>query len=122
MVGKEQGETMKNMMDIDGYHAMITYDPSVDMFRGEFTGLNGGADFYATTIEALRSEGRQSLKVFLDMCREEGIEPRKIYSGKFNLRVPPELHAELAEMAAVHGKSLNQYVTEMLGEAVRNFQ
>ena len=43
------------------------------MFRGEFAGLNGGADFYATTVDGLKEEGRKSLKVFLEMCAEDGV-------------------------------------------------
>jgi predicted HicB family RNase H-like nuclease len=98
----------------------LHYDPAVDMFRGEFVGLNGGADFYATNISELRNEGKVSLKVFLDMCKEEGINPHKQYSGKFNLRVPPELHAEIAAKAAAEGKSLNKLVTAMLDQAIQH--
>ena len=36
-----------NTMNIGGYEAVITFDPDIQMFRGEFVGLNGGADFYA---------------------------------------------------------------------------
>ena len=107
-----------NTMEIDGYRAVIQYDPDIEMFRGEFIGLNGGADFYAKDIDGLRQEGEISLKVFLDMCQEEGVEPRKEYSGKFNLRVSPELHAEISARAAADGKSLNQWVVDMLDQAI----
>jgi len=100
--------------------AIIKYDPVLDKFRGEFIGLNGGADFYATTIEELKKEGSISLKVFLEMCKEEGLNPNKEYSGTFNLRVPPELHAQIAERAAAEGKSLNKCVTDLLGDAVHS--
>ena len=53
------------------------------------------------------------------MCKEKGINPRKEYSGKFNLRVPPELHAEVVAIAAAEGKSLNQCVADMLKEVVK---
>ncbi|VEN73833.1 Predicted nuclease of the RNAse H fold, HicB family [Candidatus Desulfarcum epimagneticum] len=110
---------MMNIMNIDGYKAIIKYDPAIDQFRGEFIGLNGGADFYATNIEELRKEGKTSLKVFLDICKEEGINPRKEYSGKFNLRVPSGLHAEIAAKAAAEGKSLNKCVADLLGDAIQ---
>ena len=54
------------------------------------------------------------------MCQEEGIEPKRQYSGKFNLRVSPELHADVARKAAAEGKSLNQCVADILNEAVTN--
>ena len=66
-------------MIIQGYEAMIAYDPSIEMYRGEFIGLNGGADFYAANLEGLSREGEISLKVFLEMCQEEGVEPIKAY-------------------------------------------
>ncbi len=109
-----------NTMEINGYRAVIAYDPEIEMFRGEFTGLNGGADFYAKEIETLKKEGAISLKVFLDLCAEDGIEPRKEYSGKFNVRVPSKLHADIASTAAAHGKSLNQWVTDTLDQAAHN--
>jgi predicted HicB family RNase H-like nuclease len=110
---------MMNIMEINGYRAIIQYDPEIDMFRGEFIGLNGGADFYAKDIDNLRQEGEISLQVFLDMCREDGVEPRKEFSGKFNLRVSPQLHAEIATRAASAGKSLNQWITDMLDQSLQ---
>ncbi len=64
------------VMEINGYRAVVQYDPEIEMFRGEFIGLNGGADFYATDIEGVHREGEISLKVFFEMCREDGVEPK----------------------------------------------
>ncbi len=36
------------------------------------------------------------------------------FSGRLNLRVPPELHRKLAIEAASHGMPLNRYATELL--------
>ena len=91
---------MINQMTIDGVKAVITYDSDIDMFRGEFLGLNGGADFYAKDAEGLRREGAISLKVFLEACQEDGVEPFKSYSGKFVLRIPPEDHAAISIAAS----------------------
>jgi len=108
---------MMNMMEINNYRAIVQYDPDIEMFRGEFFGLNGGADFYASDIKGLKEEGETSLKAFLEMCTEDGVEPRKNYSGKFNVRIPPELHADIASVATAEGKSLNQWVVETLSDA-----
>lgn len=108
---------MINQMTINGVKAVITYDSDIDMFRGEFVGLNGGADFYAADAEGLRREGAISLKVFMEACREDGVEPFKTYSGKFVLRIPPEDHAAVTRAAIAAGKSLNQWAVEVLKQA-----
>lgn len=43
-----------NTMTINGYRAVIAFDPDIQMFRGEFVGLNGGADFYARDVDGLQ--------------------------------------------------------------------
>jgi predicted HicB family RNase H-like nuclease len=103
-----------NVMTVDGYSAKIEYDPETDMFRGEILGLTGGADFYGRNPKKLRSEFKKSLEVFLQVCREKGIEPRRSFSGKFNLRIPPDLHEKLAIVAQAEGKSLNTIAQEAL--------
>jgi len=105
-----------NVMTVDGYHAKIEYDEELDLFRGEILGLNGGADFYGKTPKELRTEFKKSLHVFLEVCKEKGLEPRRNFSGKFNLRISPELHEKLAIKAQAQGKSINTLAQEALQE------
>ena len=107
-----------NIMTLDGYSAKIEYDAELDMFRGEILGLTGGADFYGKNPKELRAEFKKSLQVFLEVCREKGIEPRRNYSGKFNLRISPELHEQLAIAAQAEGKSINALAQEALQQRV----
>lgn len=105
---------MINTMKIQGHTAIVSFDPELGRFRGEFTGLNGGADFYAKSVEALRKEGKRSLETFLEVCRERGIEPRKKFSGKFVVRLPAPLHERVVQAASAAGVSLNQWVQQAL--------
>ncbi len=107
-----------NIMEIESYKAKIEYDPEIDLFRGEILGLNGGADFYGKSPAELRREFKKSLKAFLEVCEEKGINPRKEYSGKFNLRIPPKLHSEIAAMATAEEKSINQWVADTLEQTL----
>ena len=107
-----------NIMTVEGHKAKIEYDPEIDMFRGEILEINGGADFYGKTPDELRLEFKKSLRIYLDVCKEKGVEPYKKYSGKFNLRVASELHAEIAARAAASGKSLNQWVADILDQII----
>ncbi|RRD71232.1 MULTISPECIES: type II toxin-antitoxin system HicB family antitoxin [unclassified Desulfovibrio] len=109
---------MKNVMDFDGgYQAVIAYDPEIEMFRGEFVGLNGGADFYAKDTESLKREGKASLDVFLRMCAEDGVPVRKP-QGKFALRLPPEVYHRAMVAAAAEGTSLNSFISDAVRQAL----
>ncbi len=68
------------------------------------TALVGIKEVVGTAIELLRSEGKQIPEPF------SGRE----YSGKFNVRVPKDLHRLLATQAHEKGVSLNQLVTQKL--------
>jgi predicted HicB family RNase H-like nuclease len=103
-----------NVMTVDGYHAKIEFDEDLDLFRGEILGLNGGADFYGKNPEELRLEFKKSLAVFLEVCKEKQIEPRRHFSVKLNLRITPELHEQLAIAAQLEGKSINMLTQEAL--------
>lgn len=68
---------MKNVMTINNHTAVIVFDSETKMFRGEFLDLNGSADFYLSSVQKLPHEGEISLNTFLDVCKEQGIEPYK---------------------------------------------
>ena len=52
------------------------------------------------------------------MCEEDGVEPGRRYSGRFNVRISSELHANVVAAAAAEGKSLNQWISDTLGDRV----
>lgn len=60
---------------IANHRAVISRHKDADMLRGQFIGLNGGADFYAGDLAGLKEEEAKSLQLFLDTCEERGIEP-----------------------------------------------
>ncbi|WP_186398816.1 type II toxin-antitoxin system HicB family antitoxin [Stappia sp. P2PMeth1] len=111
---------MINVIEINGEKAVVTFDPDIQMLRGEFVGLNGGADFYATSVHDLIEEGRRSLAVYLEMCREKSIEPRRKFSGKFNVRLDPGDHAAAVIAAAAAGMSLNEWIIRAIRDAAES--
>lgn len=108
---------MNNIMTIGGHRAVIQFDPDLGEFRGEFTGLSGGADFYATGVASLRREGAISLRVYLDACKRRGIDPLSKASGALNLRVPAELHRAATAAARASGQSLNQWAHQSVARS-----
>jgi predicted HicB family RNase H-like nuclease len=60
------------------------------------------------------------IRGFLERYTEDGVEPRKPYSGTFNGRVPPDLHAGLAITVTAEDKRLNHWIADVLKQAVHD--
>lgn len=85
-----------NKMKFGDFTAVVSYDDDTQLLRGEFVGLNGGADFYADNLTDLRKEGEKSLAVFVDSCKRHNLPIKKTFSGRFNLRIAPDTRASRA--------------------------
>jgi possible pilus related protein hicB len=107
----------QNIMTIDGYPALITFDAESGLFRGEFLHLNGGADFYADSTAGLRQEGAISLRIFLDDCQKRGIAPDAPFSGRLSLRISPQLHAKATQAARAAHMSMNEWIGQLIERA-----
>lgn len=100
------------MMEYKGYVAAVEFDDSIDVLHGRI--VNSGpypiATFEATDASQLRREFERSVDEYLDWCEEEGVEPRRPFSGKLNLRLGSELHALVAAAAAANKMSINSWI------------
>ncbi len=105
---------MTDTLDYKGYIAIISMDLDLGMFRGEVINTTSHIDFYSDNLSGLKSEFRTSVDEYLTVCEERGISPEKGYSGKFNLRLGPRLHAIASSKAATLGKSLNEFIVALV--------
>ena len=107
------------MMEYKGYFASVEFDDSVDVLHGRV--VNSGpypiATFEATETHALRREFERSVDEYLKWCEEDGVEPRKPFSGKLNVRLGSELHAAVVTTAKAKQMSINSWIVTILREA-----
>lgn len=108
------------MMEYKGYFAKVEFDDEANIFHGEVINLRDIVTFEGETVDELRIAFVDSVEDYLAFCKERGEEPEKPYSGKFLVRVEPELHKTLVIQARKNGKSLNTWVNDALLEAVKN--
>lgn len=106
------------MMKHKGYNGHVVYDDESKIFHGEVIGIKDVITFEGESVEELENAFKDSVNDYLDFCKQRNEKPEKPYSGKFNLRVSPELHAKLDVAAKSHGESLNTFVTHVLDRAV----
>ena len=106
------------MMKYKGYMGKVEYDDKAKIFHGEVIGLKDVVTFQGTTVNEIEKAFKESIKDYLHWCEERGEQPEKPFSGKFNLRLPPELHAKLSAYAQAKGLSLNIYIAKTLERAI----
>lgn len=106
-----------NMLTYKGYHGRFDYDSDADVFHGEVMDMNDVITFQGRSIDELKQALADSVEDYLDFCREKGRSPEKPYSGRFNVRISPEIHQKIARAAAREGVSLNNWVATRLSAA-----
>ncbi len=107
------------MMTYKGYQARVVYDDEAALFHGEVVNLRDVVTFQGKSVAELRRALRDSVEDYLEFCRSRGEEPEKPFSGKFLVRVSPELHQRISQAARLRGESLNAWVEETLAKASR---
>ncbi len=106
-----------NIMKYKGYIAHIEYDEEDRIFVGHLAGIKDIVGFHGTTVNNLESAFHESVNNYIAISKETGRPAQKPYSGKLMLRVSSEIHAAVATAAKVHGKSINQWASEVLDKA-----
>ncbi len=106
-----------NMMKYKGYIAHIEYDDGDHIFVGHLAGIKDIVGFHGTTVNELEVAFHESVDNYISISEETGRAAQKPYSGKLMLRVSPDVHAAVATAAQVHGKSINQWASDILGKA-----
>ena len=106
------------MIRYKNYTGVVEYDDEGKIFIGAVIGLRDVVTFQGRTVTELEKSFQQSVDLYLEMCKHDGVEPQKPFSGRFNLRLSPELHRQIAEQAALEKTSLNEFVTHILEHAL----
>lgn len=104
------------MMTYKGYSGTVKFDDEADIFHGEILGLKDVVTFQGVSVEELRTSFEDSVEDYLEFCEERGESPDKPFSGKFMLRIDPELHRKLFELSSDDGESLNGWLASKLEE------
>ncbi|MBK1720098.1 type II toxin-antitoxin system HicB family antitoxin [Thiocystis violacea] len=105
-------------MSIDHYTYRVTWSPEDGEHVAvcvEFPSLSW---LEATPEAALAGMRQRVAEVVADLAEHQEPIPEplaeKHYSGEFRVRIPPELHRQLALMAAEQGVSLNRLASAKL--------
>ena len=112
-VGAREGAG-KNLMEYKGYVGSVEFDNDAGIFHGEIINMRDVVTFRGTSVEELRQALVDSVEDYLEFCAQRGENPDKPFSGKFLVRVEPELHRKVYLHARLSKTSINQVVKDAL--------
>ena len=102
------------MIEYKGYLGTVEFDAEAHIFHGEVINTRDVITFQGKSVKEIEKAFKESIQDYINWCQSEGVEPEKPYSGKFNLRLSPELHREAAITAKKNKVSLNKFVETAL--------
>lgn len=103
-----------NTLTYNGYIGSVNFSEKDNIFFGKIEGIDGLVNFEGESVKELTKAFHQAVDDYLEYCVEEGIEPRKNYSGSLNVRISPETHSRIAILAKQMGISINAFIKDAL--------
>jgi predicted HicB family RNase H-like nuclease len=105
-------------MKYKGYESVVEFDDEAEIFHGEIINIRDVITFQGSSVEELKQAFKDSVDDYLEFCQQRGEEPDKPFSGKFVVRINPQLHKVIAVRARQEGKSLNSWIEQQLSESI----
>lgn len=106
------------MMEYKGYVGHVGFDDEAEIFHGEVINTRDVITFQGKTVDEIKQAFRDSVEDYLEYCAKLGQEPEKPFTGKFMLRIPPDLHRKIFVAAKQSGESINAWIKEQLTHSV----
>ena len=101
-------------MTYRGYTGTVEYDAGDRIFHGRVAGITDIVSFEGASVEALEADFRAGIDSYLEGCEARGIEPQRPYSGRFVVRLSPELHRDASIAARLARTSMNNWIVEAI--------
>lgn len=105
---------MKELFEYKGYSGSIEISVEDNCLHGKVLHIRDLVTYEAESVPDLRAQFEAAVDNYIQACARLGVEPKKPYSGTFNVRIGPVLHLQAAETATCKGVSLNDFVKEAI--------
>ena len=109
-----------NTLKYKGSIGSVAYSEPDKVFFGKIEGIDGLVNYEGESVQELTAAFHEAVDDYLIFCDEHGWKPEKSYTGTFNVRISPDTHRDIANLAAEAGISINAFVKRALSEAVKH--
>ena len=107
---------MKNTMQHKGYIGAVNFDEKEPIFYGRVKFMKALISYEGENAKELLNAFHEAVDDYLVMCEKENIQPEKPFKGSLNIRIGEDLHRLVATKAAEKNMTLNQFISNAVGE------
>ena len=106
------------------YYGSIEYSKEDKCFHGKVIGMDKKTliTYEGNSESELYEDFRGAIDDYLDYCKDRGVKPKKPYSGTLNIRIPSDVHCQVAMVAERNGTSINSFIRESIEKRLELMQ
>ena len=104
---------MKNF-EYKSYLGSCNVSIEATCLHGKIEFINDLVNYEAQTTQELKKEFESAVDDYLEHCKSLGKNPDKTLKGSFNVRIGYELHKKATVKAENMGKTLNEYIKDIV--------
>ncbi|MCP3685106.1 MAG: type II toxin-antitoxin system HicB family antitoxin [bacterium] len=97
-----------------GFVGKVWFDNKDLVLKGKVLNASMPVEFFSNSTGKIEPAFQAAVDKHISACDESGSDPEKAFSGKFVLRIDPELHRLITGYATSAGKSLNQWILDVI--------
>lgn len=105
---------MRDVLTYKEFIGTVYFSADDKVFYGKIEGINDLITFDGANVDELEEAFKYMVDEHIKDCKKEGIPVEKSYKGSLNVRLSPELHKKITQMALLKGVSLNKFINETL--------
>ena len=109
-----------NCFNYKGYQGSIETSLKDRCLFGKILNITDLILYEGNTLEELENDFKDTVDDYLATCTALNREPKKPFKGSFNIRIGRELHEKAAKKSAESGKSLNDYIKDVISKDIQS--
>ncbi|MCP4460993.1 MAG: type II toxin-antitoxin system HicB family antitoxin [Cytophagales bacterium] len=109
---------MNSLFEYKDYFGSAEISKEDECFIGKLLHIRDSVTYHGDSFEELESNFKEAVDGYLELCKEEGVEPSKTHNGIFQVRTNPKIHKKASLIAQKRGQTLNKFVGEAIEEKI----
>jgi predicted HicB family RNase H-like nuclease len=108
-----------NTLEYKNFIGSVNFSEEDDVFFGKIEGINGLITFEGDTVKELKKAFKEAVEDYFVICKKNGVNVHKTYTGVLNVRLSPEIHRKAAMVATKKGTTLNGFIKNAVEKELR---